>query len=152
MIRKWLAIGIILLYAGLTIAPCVNAYTCTSTSQILSKWIAFQPRFNNDSMSIRFCFVKSGDVQLTNYSGKFYGITMTKPVIYQFGIGSFYIDVIGDNDNDTRLTIFKLFQRDYFSLDVKIYVKLFIGSFQPTGGVSPGILFGFASKITIYMK
>jgi hypothetical protein len=39
---------------------------------------------------------------------------------------------------------------DFFYQDVRIYVKTFIGCFQPTGNLSRGMLYGFAFSITVY--
>jgi hypothetical protein len=100
-------------------------------------------------MTIKCCLVKSGDVRHANYQGRFFGITLSKPEIHKFGVGTFQLDLIGVNKT-RRLSIFRFANSDFFHQDVRISIKTFIGCFQPTGDLSSGMLCGFAFSITVY--
>lgn len=127
LLKKGLVVGSILLIAGLSAIPCINA------------------------TSYKFCFVKSGDVQHRNFQGRFYGVTLTNPEVHEFGIGTFQLDLLGWNNNsEMRLKIAQFLVTDFYHQDVRIYVKTFIGCFQPTGDLSGGVLSGFALGIQVY--
>jgi len=150
--RKCLAVGIILLFVGLVVIPCINANICKTSSNELVKFTTDWHRLHNENgISYKFCIVKSGDVQHRNYQGRFYGIPISNPEIHEFGIGTFQLDLLGsDNSSEMRLKIAQFLETAFYYQDVRIYVKTFVGCFQPTGGLSGGILSGFALNITVY--
>jgi len=147
MKTKWLAVGIILL---MVIIPCIASAESQGTSSTGPvKFDQTQPKLYNYSLTFRCCLVKSGNVRHTNYQGRFFGITVSNPEIYKFGVGTFQLDLLGVN-NSRRLSIFRFANDDFFHQDVRISVKTFIGCFQPTGDLSGGTLSGFAFRITVY--
>ncbi len=152
MKRKCLTIGIILLFIGLMVVPCINANSCKTSSDELVTFTTGRHRLDNeDGISYKFCIVKSGDVQHRNYQGRFYGIPISNPEIRQYGIGTFQLDLLGwNNDSEMRLKIAQFLITDFYYQDVRIYAKTFVGCFQPTGDLSGGILYGFALNVTVY--
>ncbi len=109
-------------------------------------------KLNENETRHLFCFIESGDVQLRNFQGRFYGIpNSTNSGIRHFGIGTFHLDLLGWNESSgASLAITQVLHNyaAYFH-DVRIYVKTFIGWYQPTGDLSSGELSGFALSIQI---
>jgi hypothetical protein len=98
-----------------------------------------------------FCFIESGDVQLRNFQGRFYGIPIsTNSGIRHLGVGTFHLNLSGWNQSSgASLTITQFHRQAHYFHNVSIYVKIFIGWYQPTGDLSGGALKGFALSIKI---
>jgi len=132
MKRKVVVIGVIFLSVGLFFIPCITASE------------------NEDRYTL--CFVESGDVQLRNFTGRFFGVPIvTGSSVRHYGFGTFQLNLLGWNEsNETRLEISRFHTLMIYDQDVRIEVKAFIGWYQPTGGLSNGVLSGFAFYIDVY--
>jgi hypothetical protein len=156
MKRKWLAVGIILLFIGMA---CVPGITVKISGTLEKESFDYKNSINNElgeKTVYRLCHIKSGEVRHKNFNGWFSCIPINHPKygICHFGIGSFVLDLQRDyftGDNETTLEIMNiLFKKTYIDNNITIRVSLFIGYYQPTGDLSSGILSGFALSIQIY--
>jgi hypothetical protein len=152
MKRKCVAAGIILLFAGSVVLPCLGttAYT-TSLQRPMRPSNDAHHLSNENKTRYLFCFVESGNVQHRNFTGKFFGVPTTlNNELRHFGIGSFTLDLLGWNENsDLRLKITRFHTITEYHQDVRISLKPFIGFYQPTGDLSSGALMGFTRSIQV---
>jgi hypothetical protein len=154
LIRKGLAVGIVLLLGVIAVVPGINATVCKTSPNSLVEFIEDSNQlYTRNETRHMFCFIESGDVQLRNFQGRFYSIPIaTNSDIRHFGIGTFQLDLVGWNENSSQrslsVTLFDYRYAEYFH-DVKIYVKTFVGWYQPTDDLSIGGLSGFTLSIKI---
>jgi hypothetical protein len=150
-LKKYLAVGIILLLGVMVVVPCVNATVCKTSSNSLVELNGDSNQLYTDNETKMFCFIKSGDVQLRNFRGRFHGIPITtNSGIRHLGIGTFQLDLLGwNNSNETSLTITQFRRTAWYFHDLRINVGAFIGWYQPTGDLSSGVLSGFALIVKI---
>ena len=152
IILKALGIGIILMLEVMIVLPCANATVRkTSSTSFISLNEDPNNLYDQNVTRYMFCFIKSGDVQLRNFHGRFHGVTIImNSGIRHFGIGTFQLDLI-DWNNSTwpSLTITQFRRSSMYYRDVSINVGAFIGFYQPTGDLSSGELKGFALSIEV---
>lgn len=153
LIRKGLAVGIVLLLGVIVVVPSIHAAVRKTSSNSLVALIEDSNQlYTGNETRHMFCFIESGDVQLRNFQGRFYDIPIaTNSGIRYFGIGTFQLDLEGWNESSSRgsLSITQFHRYAEYFHDVRIYVKTFIGWYQPTGDLSSGELSGFTLRIRI---
>ncbi|MBE3122634.1 MAG: hypothetical protein IMZ58_10585 [Thermoplasmata archaeon] len=105
----------------------------------------------------RLCDIQSGDVRHKNFNGWFFGSPVNHPEygFCHFGVGSFELDLQRDyftDNNETTLQISHLIKNDFNDTYIRIKVNLFVGYYQPTGGLGDGTLSGYALRVKILYK
>jgi hypothetical protein len=152
LIRKGLAVGIVLLFGMVVVVNSINATVHkTSINNLVEFFKDSNQLYTGNTTRHIFCFMKSGDVLLKNFQGRFYSIPIaTNSGIRHFGIGTFQLDLVGWNrSRGASLTIAQFHRTSYYFHDVIINVRTFIGWYQSTDDLSNGELTGFALMVKI---
>jgi len=152
LIRKGLAVGIVFLFGMVVVVNSINATVHkTSINNLVEFFKDLNQLYTGNTTRNMFCFMKSGDVLLKNFQGRFYSIPIvTNSGIRHFGIGTFQLDLVGWNrSRGASLTIAQFHRTSYYFHDVIINVRTFIGWYQSTDDLSNGELTGFALMVKI---
>jgi hypothetical protein len=104
-----------------------------------------------------FCFIKSCHVDhhcpYEFWHGTFFGFQTKLGIlgIGTIGVGSLYMHLTNfpSKPEEPKLIVFKRLRTKVYTEDINVSVKGFIGAFQPTGGLSDGLFFGFAVFCTV---
>ena len=147
MIRKGLAVAVILLFIGVAFAPSINANiskaSVDSDSVDLSSEIC---GLVVDGVHL-ICFVESGYVRHKNVTCS--GFYIGAP--FNFCIGSVELELKGFRDapEEPRLTIKSYSGKTIYENNISVSLKGFIGRVCPTGSIYSGYLKGFAMITSI---
>jgi len=153
MIRKWLAVGINILAVVLLVLGSLSNAVGYQTTR-LRKLETTSYETNNEvnknlreKTTYRFCHLESGNVRHKGFDGWFIGYPTTHFGFSHFGIGSFTLVLQRDyftDDNELTLKITQLTTKEYNDSYIIIKMNLFVGYYQPTGGLGDGTLYGHA--------
>ena len=107
--------------------------------------------FNRNESRHMFCVINLGNAQLMDFQGRFNSIPFhTDLGTRYFGIGTFQLDLVKQNDMDgSLLNICQIHRQSAYFQNITIRATTFIGWYQPTSEISNGELSGFALSVKI---